>query len=200
MRHELTLTAGPETLVLQVPTTWADVTLAEYIAWQESPEPDACALAGITPEQLNRVAWQDAGYLVNLLAFAAEVPEAHAGPGAIPPASASWGQMRLVAQYMEANPGHSDIWYAPYIWALYRCREIYGRNDEAKETGMAEAVVARPVSEVFSEVTFIWAGWLLSTNATPPPPKMLASPPETKSRPGWPSWANALGRFLPTIG
>ncbi|MBX0290970.1 hypothetical protein K3G63_11000 [Hymenobacter sp. HSC-4F20] len=199
MRHELTLTSadGAETITLQVPTTWDDVSLQQYIDWQCSTEPAVCVLAGITPEQLDRLAWADAGYLMNLLSFAATIPEPPLSEGLKDPGSATYGQLVLANQHFEEHPDKPDVWYAPYLYALYRCREVYGRNDQGKEEAMREAILQEPVGKVLTDVLFMYAAWLLSMSATPPTPKTTSSPMTTNTKPGWRSFLTGLGRPSP---
>ncbi len=195
----LTLTAvsGGESFTLSVPTSWLDVTLEQFIAWQCSDAPAVCALSGISPEQLERLAWQDAAYLTNLLAFAAELPDPPADPGLKDPGAATYGQMLLGTQYVEANPDKPDVWYAPYLYALYRTREVYGRYDEAKIAQMQAAILQEPVGKCFGDVCFFYSGWLLSMRDTSPTPKTMPSPTKTKTKRAWPSWVSGLGRCLP---
>lgn len=198
MKYELTLTSGAETIVLHVPTTWDDVTLQQYIDWQCSEQPTVCCLAGITPPQLAALAWQDAEYLLHLLAFAAEVPTPPLSEGLTDPGAATYGQLVLANQHFEQNPGKPAIWYAPYLYALYRCREVYGRNDQGKEAAMREAILQAPVGRCLSEVLFMWAAWQISLSATLPTPPTSLIPPTTKTKPGWKSWGSGLGkRWLP---
>lgn len=199
MRYDLTLAAadGTESYTLSVPTSWMDVTLQQYIDWQCSSEPDVCALAGITQPQLDRLAWQDAAYLVNLLAFSAQHPDSPVSPDLKDPGSATYGQLLLATQYFEAHPGKPDVWYAPYLYALYRSRVVYGRYDEDKMEQMRAAILLEPVGACFGDVTFIWAAWLLSMRATPPPPKTMPSPKRKSTRQALRNWVSGLGRCLP---
>jgi hypothetical protein len=200
MRHELTLTPsdGSEPLILSVPTSWHDVTLQQYIDWQCSTEPAICCLAGITKAQLEQLPWEEAGYLLNLLAFAAELPDAPVSPDLVAVGDATYGQMIAVQQYLEANPDQPEIWYAPFLYALYRSRQLYGSYDPARIEAMRAAILQEPVGQVFGDLTFTWAVWLLSTSATPPTPKRLWSPTTTKKKPAWKSWWSVLASCLPS--
>ncbi|UOQ53066.1 hypothetical protein [Hymenobacter cellulosivorans] len=201
MRHELTLTTtdGAETVILSVPTSWMDVSLQQFIDWQCSTDSAACCLAGITQEQLDRLPWQDAGYLMNLLHFAATLPESEPSPDLMDPGSASYGQMMLVQARFEEYPDKPDIWHAPYLYALYRSQQIFKRYDEQKLQAMHEAILQEPVTNCLGDVLFFSAAWWISSNATPPTPKTLPSPTMTSSTPAWKKWAAGLGRFLPSM-
>ncbi|TGD82860.1 hypothetical protein [Hymenobacter wooponensis] len=201
MRHELSLTSadGTETITLQVPTSWDDVTLQQYIDYQCSEEPAVCQLAGITQAQLDRLVYTDAGYLINLLAFAAELPDPPLSEGMRDPGAATYGQMVLANQYIEEHPDQPHIFYAPYLYALYRTREVYGRNDQGKEEQMRQAILQQPVGQCLSDVLFIYAGWLTSMSATPQVPKTLPSQTMTSWKPDWKNWGSVLARCLPSM-
>lgn len=92
--------------------------------------------------------WTDAQYLMNLLAFTAETPEPPVSPDLRDPGAATNGQLVLANQYFEDHPGKPDIWYAPYIYALYRCREVYGRNDQSKEEMMREDILQESARQI----------------------------------------------------
>ncbi|GGG34099.1 hypothetical protein [Hymenobacter glacieicola] len=196
MRHSLTLTSadGSESVILSVPTTWDDVTLQQYIDWQCSEEPAVCVLAGISQQQLDRLAWLDAQYLLNLLAFAAETPEPPVSEGLKDPGSATYGQLVLANQYFEEHPDKPTIWYAPYIYALYRCREVWGRNDQGKEAEMHQAILQEPVGKCLSNVLFMYASWLSSTNVMLATPRTMPSPARKNTTPAWRSFLTALGK------
>ena len=199
MRHELTLRTADETqhVTLSVPTTWHDVPLRQFIDWQCSELPAVCTLAGVSQQQLERLAWQDAAYLQNLLAFAAELPDPPVSPGLKDPGAASYGQLLLATQYFEQHPNMPDVWYAPYLYALYRTREVFGVYDEDKIEACRLAILDTPVGTCFGDVTFIWAAWLLSMRATPPHLKTMPSPKRKSTRRAWSSWVNGLARCLP---
>ncbi|WP_400190693.1 hypothetical protein [Hymenobacter sp. B81] len=197
MRHTLTLSTADGTTqhTLQVPVSWHDVTLQEFIDWQCSDEPAICCLAGISRAVLEQLAWQDAGYLLNLLSFAAELPNPPPAPDLVDPGEASYGQMLLVQQYLAEHPEKPDVWYAPRLYAIYRSQQVYRRYDQAKIDAMDAAIRAAPVGEVLGSVLFTSAVWLLSTRATRPTPTTKTPGPTTpRSMPGWRSWATGLAR------
>jgi hypothetical protein len=196
MRHPLTLTTadGKEQIVLQVPTSWYDVTLQQYIDYQCSAESAVCCLAGISQQLLDRLVWTDAQYLINLLAFAAHLPDPPVSDDMVDPGAATYGQLVLANQYLEENPGMPQVWYAPYIYALYRCREVWGRNDEGKEEAMREAILQEPVGKCLSDVLFMYAAYLSSTSEMPQTLKTMPSPTTKSTMPGWKSFLSALGR------
>lgn len=200
MRHSLTLTTadGAETVALSVPTTWDDVSLQQYIDWQCSAEAAIIVLSGITPAQLDRLAWRDASYLLNLLAFAAELPDPPLSEGLPDVGACSYGTLLLVNAYLEANPGKPDVWYAPYFYALYRHQQVYGKYDEGKLEQMRLAILEEPVGKCLNDVLFCWAGWLLSMRDTSPPPPTLPSPTMTSWMQGLRNWARGLGRTSPS--
>lgn len=200
MRHDLTLSTADasEQHVLSVPTTWDDVSVQQYLDWQSSDQPALCALAGLTQAQLERLPLDEAGYLLNLLAFATEQPDSPASPDLVDVGSATYGEMLLVQQHLAAHPDQPEIWYAPYLYALYRSRQVYGVVSDEKLEQMRAAVLEQPIGQVMGDLLFTYAAWRLSTSATPRTPRTLPSPTTTKAKLGWRNWLRGLGFCSPS--
>jgi hypothetical protein len=191
MRHDLTLTTldGAETVILSVPTSWADVTLQQFIDWQCSDRPAIEVLGGITTEQLHRLGVNDAGYLLNLLAFAVELPDPPVTPGLKDVGEASYGQMVLATQYLQQHPDKPLIWCAPYLYALYRSREVFGQHSDTRMAEMEAAIRLEPVDVVLGDVLFTLGSVWLSLSSTLPTPSPLPKSPRMTR------WMRAWKRF-----
>ena len=200
MRHALTLTSQTgEAHTLSVPTSWADVSLGQFIDWQCSDQPALVCLAGITSEQLERLDWGDAGYLLNLLAFATELPDPPAAPDLKDVGEASYGQMVVATQYLAAHSDKPLVYCAPYLYALYRSRDVYGRYDEAKVEQMRLAILAEPVDQVLGSVLFFLGRAWLSLTSTPRTPPTPPSPRMMSWTRAWKSCRSALASCLPRM-
>jgi hypothetical protein len=189
---------------LRVPTSWADLTLSDYIRWLRHPqEPSICVFCGLSEATLHQLAAADAAYLLHCLAF---LEDESPLTGALPPpeladiGQASYGQLLLVQQFLDENPDQPFLFYAPYVYAVYESERRYGKdNSSAKLQQLYQDTLTAPLPEVYAPVVFTMGAWRHFTSATPPPPKTTPSPTTTNTRPASKSWATALARFFPWI-
>jgi hypothetical protein len=187
---------------LRVPTSWADVRLADYIHLLANPQrPRICVLSGLNEDTLYQLAADDAVYLLHCLSFLEdETPLTRALP---PPdladiGQASYGQLLLVQQFLEDNPHQPALFYAPYVYAVYESERRYGPdNSPEKLQQLYQDTLDAPLPQVFANLVFITGAWQNFNSATPPPPKTTPSPTTTNTRPASKNWAVALARFLP---
>jgi hypothetical protein len=184
----LTPSDGSDALTLTVPTSWGDVTLATYL--RLLTEPDALAvLLGLDSDTVGRIAADDAVYLVNALAFTADhgaLAELEAEPGLLDVGTGPYSLLMLATQHIESLPDNTPgLVAAPYLFALYRCQQLYGKVDEAKVEAMRLAVLQEPVQRVYANCHFFIKGWRRSTSGTSPK-KMNGSNPKKRN------WKQAL--------
>jgi hypothetical protein len=187
---------------LRVPTSWADVRLADYIHLLANPQqPRLCGLSGLSEETLYQLAADDAVYLLHCLSFLEdESPLTSALPSSelATIGQASYGQLLLVEKFLDENPDHPFLFYAPYVYAVYESERRYGpENSPEKLQQLYQHTLDAPLPQVFANLVFITGAWQNFKNATPPLPKTTPSPTTTNTRPVSKSWATALVRFLP---
>jgi hypothetical protein len=187
---------------LRVPTSWADVRLAEYIHLLANPQqPRLCVLSGLSEETLYQLAAADAVYLLHCLSFLEdETPLTSTLPSSelVTIGQASYGQLLLVQQFLEDNPHQPALFYAPYLYAVYESERRYGpENSPEKLQQLYQHTLDAPLPEVFANLVFMLGAWQNFKNATPPDPKITPSPTTTNTRPASTSWATALARCFP---
>jgi hypothetical protein len=187
---------------LLVPTQWADVTLAQFLALYAA-EPDdirrpAEVLCGLPAGGLDNLAADDVKYLSNLLAFCqdpADVMSLLPTPGLPDIGSLSFGTMLLAQQYIEANKERPALTHAPYLCALYRIQLAFGKYDPIKVEACLEALLASPVTEVYADCSFFLASWQRWSSATLPTPTTTASPAMKKLKRATNGLGRGSGRF-----
>ncbi|WP_400190692.1 hypothetical protein [Hymenobacter sp. B81] len=203
MKNFITTTPdGAECFNLQVPTSWADVTLAQYL--RLLTEPDAhplCILTILTPAQLDRLHYTHVAILAHRLEFLADtaaLSERASAPDLPDVGDSTYGQMVLATQYLEQHADQPLLACAPYLYALYRHQQLLGRYDEVRLAEMEAAVLAAPVPDVYADLVFILAAWQRSTSATLPTSRMTwTSTPTTNSTPVWKTWLRSLACLRP---
>lgn len=188
----LTTPDGATAHTLHVPTSWADVTLAQYIRLcQQRSQPAILTLTDLSAEAFSQLAAQDAMYLNFLVEFTQDESELLALPavaemnlGAQP-----YGQLLLVQQFMEQHPNEPAIHAAPWLYAVYEAHKRYGQSNSADRMQELYAeMLARPVTEAFAECASFLLAWWRSTNATRPTPATIKSPMMTSTTRGWRNW------------
>lgn len=194
-----TLTLQPTGQVLTVPTSWADVTLQQFVALH-APEPGdertaAEVLLNLPSGGLDQLAAQDVPYLANLLAFATDsspvlelLPSVEvADPGALP-----WGCLLLVQQHFQAHPDRPDLFHLPRVLAIYRAQLTWGNTN--KVAAIEQALLASPVTEVYAEGAAFFGRCRQLSNGTSPTRQTTTSPPTKNSTPT-PTrpWLSGLG-------
>lgn len=187
---------------LLVPTKWADVSLAQFLALY-APEPadtrrPAEILCGLDAGGLDDLAADDVSYLSNLLAFsldAADVLALLPTPGLPDIGSLSYGTVLLAQQYVQANSERPALTHAPYLCALYRMQLAYGKYLPAKVEACFEALLASPVTEVYADCSFFLISYQRWLNATPPTPTTSPSLVTRKSRRAASGSRTGSGRF-----
>lgn len=200
MPYQLPLSNGQ---VLTVPTSWADVPLAQYVALLAPVEGDqrtaAELLLGLEAGGLNDLAADDIPYLANLLVFAGDaspVLELLPTPGLPEVGTLPYGTLLMAQQHIQADPERPLLAYGPYLLALYRVQLAYGKYDEAKVAACHEALLAAPVTECAGDMGHFIGGYRNWLNGTPQT-KPTTSTPKTKSlMPGLRNWLSGLGLSL----
>lgn len=194
-----TLTLTPTGQVLTVPTSWADVTLAQFLLLDGGAEegdkrtvPEL--LLGLEAGALNQLATDDVLYIHNLVAFSLDKSDVYAllpPPGLPDVGSLPWGCMVLVQQRLASDEGA----VLPYVLAVYRCQLAHGNTNRVEE--VEAALLAAPVTEVYAEAQAFTQACRRSLSATPRTPSSTTASPATKSRMrAAKSWLSGLGLRL----
>lgn len=197
------ITLTPTGQVLQVPTSWADVSFAQFVALlaplEGDPHTAAERLLGLEAGALDALAADDVHYLANLIAFAADpgpVLELLPSPELPDVGSLPWGCLVLVQQRLASDPERAALVHLPYVLAVYRCQLTYGSTDRVAE--VEAALLAAPCTECYPEAQAFFSACRRSLSATPR--TRATSPTTTKksSMPGWKVWLSNLGRPSPS--
>jgi hypothetical protein len=158
-----TLTLQPTGQVLTVPTSWFDVTLAQFVALEAS-EPDderrpAEILLGLAAYGLDQLAADDVRYIANLIDFANEpedVYELHPTPGLPEVGGLPWGTLLMAQQHFSDNPEQPWLRSAAYLLALYRVQMTYGKYDSKRVATCEAALLESPCTEVLADCFYIF--------------------------------------------
>jgi hypothetical protein len=156
-----TITLQPTGQLLTVPTKWADVTLAQFVALM-APEPgdtrtEAEVLCGLEAGGFGQLLVDQALIIVPLLAFAADasdVLERLPTPGLRDVGSMPYGTLRVAQDYIEAHEGRPWLAYGARLLALYRMTMLWGSAGGAKVAACEAALLASPVTEVYPDMLF----------------------------------------------
>ncbi|GAA4362158.1 hypothetical protein GCM10023185_29820 [Hymenobacter saemangeumensis] len=208
MPQHITLTpvSGGPLRTLSVPTSWADITLADFLRLQQegaTGETSVLAiLLGLDVATVECIRAVDVAYLCHCLAFVLDASELLALPASadLPDIGAeSYGLLRLATDHVQDLPeGTPGIVAGPYLYALYRCQQLYGKVDDAKVEAMRQAVLAEPVTTVYADVAFFLSSYRHAISGTRPTPTM----PSTSKMPSWmralKRWASASVDSLPS--
>lgn len=185
-----TLTLTPTGQQLTVPTSWADVTLEQFLLL------DGCAdledkrtvpelLLGLEAGGLNQLAAQDAIYIANLVAFTLDKSDVYAllpPPGLPEPGTLPYGCLALVQMALAAEPDRPDLYHAPFVLSVYRTQMLWGKVEEGRRAACEAAVRASPVTEVLAEALAFCGRSRKLLSATSPMKQTTASRPMKKSR------------------
>ncbi|MDO7888158.1 hypothetical protein [Hymenobacter cheonanensis] len=185
---------------LRVPTQWADVTLAQFVALHAAAPDDhrtvAEVLLGLEAGALNQLAADDVPLIAGLLTFASDpspVLELLPTPGLPDVGGLPYGCLLLCQQQFEANAERPDLASLPYLLAVYRCQLTYGTIDSERVAKLLEQLLAAPVTEVYADGAHFLAAcrnWQPGTRQTKP---MSSSPKTRKSMRGVRTWLQGLG-------
>lgn len=202
MPTSLTLTTpdASESWPVTVPTRWADVSLAQYVALYTQPDASPVeVLCGLPAGTLERLSVQAVGHLATLLDFATDpnpVLELLPTPGLPDIGSLSYGTLLLAQQYLAANPDKPALFYMPRLLALYRQTMLWGHADNADRLAACEAaLLAGPVTEAYPDAAFFLASLRRLQSGMPPTPTTSPRPKTRSSKPGAKSSVNGSGRF-----
>jgi hypothetical protein len=199
MPQTFTLTDGTTPLTIVLPTSWADVTLETFLRLNGADELGMLAIfTGLDRDTMGRLAADDALYLANALAFAADITpilEQPADADLAEVGASPYGVLLLATAYVESLPeGTPGMAASPYLYALYRCQQLYGKVDDAKVEAMRLAVLAEPVAKVYANCAFFLNSYKRATSATPRAQTKGKSPDQKKKRQDWKSLVKRLVR------
>ncbi len=203
MPTTLPLSNGQE---LNVPTRWADVTLAQFVAIH-APEPGdtrrpAEVLCNLPAGGLDALAADDVQYLANLLAFSldtADVLALEPTPGLPSMGSMPYGLVLEAQDYIRANPERAWMAYAPYLLAICRVHLTYGEYNRNKVAACLEALLAAPVTENYAEAAFFLESLKNYLLGTPPTKTTKSSRKMRRLTQGASGSAKGSGRFSALI-
>lgn len=197
-----TLTLHPTGQVLTVPTSWADVSLAQFVALH-APAADeartaAEVLLGLEAGALGGLLIDQVQYFTTLLAFADDpspVLELLHTPSLPDVGGLPYGCFVEVGQRLAEEPGRPWLAHGPYLLALYRVQTAFGRYESGKVAACEAALLAAPVTEVYGDMVHFmgaWQTWLSATPRTQPTTvsRMTPSSTPTPTR----RWPSALAR------
>jgi hypothetical protein len=198
-----TITLQPTGQLLTVPTKWADVSLAQFVAII-APEPgdtrtEAEVLCGLEAGSFDQLLVEQAQIIAPLLAFAADasdVLERLPTPGLPDVGSLPYGTLRVAQDYIEAHEGRPWLAYGARLLALYRMTMLWGSAGGAKVAACEAALLASPVTEVYPDAAFFLSQYKAYTSGTPPTPKTKTSPATKKSTPAASTWQTGSARCL----
>lgn len=199
MPYQLPLSDGQ---ALTVPTSWADVTLAQYVALLAPAEGDqrtaAELLLGLDAGGLNELAADDIPYLANLLEFASDpspVLELLPSPGLPEVGTLPYGTLLMAQQHIQADPERPLLAYGSYLLALYRVQLTYGKYDEAKVAACLAALLASPVTECAGDMGHFIGGYRNWLNGTPRTKPTTSNLKTKSSTPAAKKSGKGSGRF-----
>lgn len=182
-----------------VPTSWADITVAQYLRLLTETElPRICVLTTLEEETLNQIAAQDAAYLFSCVAFVedeSELLELKPSPDLVDMGSASYGQLLLVQQFMAANPDQIMLAYAPWMYAVYESeRQLRSFNSNARMQHLYEATLAAPLPTVYADLMAFLQAWSSFMRGSTRP-QMTTNPKTMSWRQVLRNWVSASPRF-----
>jgi hypothetical protein len=205
MAFPLTLTTpdGATVHSLLVPTCWADVTLAQFVALfapvADESRSQAEVLVGLPAGGLGQLAFDDVAYLSTLLAFATDPADVLAllpTPGLPDIGTLPYGSFLLAQQHVQGNADRPALASMPHLLALYRQTMLWGNADNsARLAACEEALLAAPVTEVYADAAFFLNCYQQLVHATRPTRPTTTSPKTRKSTRALKSLANGSGRF-----
>jgi len=204
MSSPITLTTpdGQAAQVLTVPTSWADVSLGQYVALlapsEGEPRTALDVLLGLEAGSLNQLAADDVPYLANLLEFANDhspVLELLPTPGLPDVGTLPWGCLVLCQEHFRENEERPALASLPYVLAVYQCQLRYGNTNRLDQ--VLTTVLAEPVTAVYADAAFFSAAARRSLSGTPRTKATTVSPPTKNSTPAAKSWLNDLGLRWP---
>jgi hypothetical protein len=192
-----TLTLHPTGQALTVPTCWADVPLAHFVALH-APEPGeqrtaAELLLGLDAGALSQLAADDVVYLANLLEFSSDANDVEAllpTPGLPNVGALPWGVLVLCQQQFEANAERPALASLPYVLAAYRCQLLHGNTDRLD--AVLAQVLAAPVTEVYADGMAFTSAAHRSLSGTSQTKATTTSQPTRKLKPAAKTWRRSL--------
>lgn len=198
----LTTPDGQPAQVLTVPTSWADVPLATFVALLAPVEGEqrtaAELLLGLDASGLGQLVVDDVQYIANLIEFASDptpVLELLPTPGLPDVGALPWGCLVLCQEHFREHDERPALASLPYVLAVYRCQLAEGNTDQLD--AMLAQVLAAPVTEVYAPAQAFYSACQQSLSGTPRTRATKATPPTKSSTPAARNWLSGLGLRLP---
>lgn len=179
---------GQPKLGLTVPTSWADVTTAQYLALQAPAAPWLAVLTGLAPAQVASLSEDAAALLTDRLAFAfdaAPLRELLPTPNLYEVGNCLYGLLLRFEQFLGQHPAAPALTYGAYLCALYQNPVLPSLLDEPALAAAHAAVLATPITETFADAQHLLASYARAQDgSTRPGPRQpggreLATPAPT---------------------
>jgi hypothetical protein len=158
----LTAADGQVIESVTIPTSWADVTLSQYLALgKPGVSSPASVLTGLPPELLESLPDAVGAELGRYLSFALDhevLLELLPTPGLFEIANCAYGLYQQAEQYEPEYPGAPALACGAYLYALYRNPTSSTMDRELLALAHA-AVLARPVTEVYADCAYFLASY-----------------------------------------
>lgn len=158
----LTSPDGSEAHRVTLPTSWADVTTAQYLALLEPTAPWVAQLTGLAPDVLASLSEGDAVLLTDRLSFALEhgpLLQLLPTPALYEVGNCCYGLLLRSEEFLAAHPDVPALMYGAYLCALYRGPLLPDALDKEILAGAYAAVLAAPITETFADAQHLLASY-----------------------------------------
>lgn len=189
-----------------LPTGWHEVTMATYLRTLTPHPTDTLlsVLSGLSPAVIDQLQADDVTMLCTTLAFALDHTgllelELEPSPGLPDVGAQPYGLLALATAHINGlDEGVPALAAGPYLCALYRTHQVFGKTPDEKVASAEAAILASPVTEVYADCAAFLRGWSSSTHATKRTPTTTSPSKTRKWKPGLRSWLSGLGLFRPS--
>lgn len=198
-KFELISEAG-EVIPIQVPTSWQEVTLGQFIELKTRPalttgKAIVAYMIGMGEDVVDRIDFEDYRYMLNCLDFLEDpIPaDDFKEPDMLP---AIVMQMQAAQNRLAANGNASGYLLYPFAYAIFMQRHVDGEYKGDRVTQLEEEVKTKPVTEVLQACSFFLSRLSSSLTAINQEKRMLSRPSRRTTRQVLRSWVRGLGSSL----
>ena len=159
----LATTDGQPTQQLTLPTSWAEVTLGQYLAAHTagSAHAPALRLSGLADTVLDSLPVEQAADLAHHLGFASDEAALEAllpTPGLLEIGQSASALYYLAAERLATLPGAHPLAHGASLYAVYRAPSGT-RVTPAEAEAAHAAVLAQPVTQVYADCLYFLASY-----------------------------------------